>query len=302
MKEAPPKSVFVSQGHPKGGNCRNRGPAGAATGPAGATRCGRAWWDCVSSRRAGRRHPTCDSERSRARPILTDYPWALAGLAECEGVMRSVMRAVTRPFGSLTFRWSFGLILLAEAVTVCIAWLMLGINTSAWIHEQTARLEQISQQAASSSDWSRLGEILDDKNTSLRTNYRRQLAKLSRPFTDRATSVYVVVTDHGRSYEIYDNDSDPTDVGEAPPWELEAYSKRTTTYTPVPFTDEGGSYLKRAFTPIAHNGGESCRLGRCGNGLCNTSGLPGNHWASVLALDFASCHPGFAHDVIYACI
>jgi DNA-binding CsgD family transcriptional regulator len=143
--------------------------------------------------------------------------------------------------------------LAAEAVTIAVAWFMLGTNTTAWINEQTARLVPISQQAASSSDWSRLDQILSDKNTALRENYSRQLTKLTRPTFGMEGEVYIVVTDHGHSYEIYGSDPSPTDVGETPPWELEAYTTRKTTHTPGPYSDSGGTYLA-AFTPIERNG------------------------------------------------
>ena len=167
--------------------------------------------------------------------------------------MRSMMLAIIRPSGSRTFLRSFGLILAAEAVTICVAWFMLGINTTAWIDEQTARLVPISQQAASRSDWSRLDEILGNKSTSLRETYSRQLAKLSRPVFGMEGEIYIIVSDHGHSYEIYGSDPSPTDVGQTPPWELEAYSTRKTTHTPGPYSDNGGTYLA-ACTPIERNG------------------------------------------------
>lgn len=115
--------------------------------------------------------------------------------------MRSMIRALVARSSSRTFLRFLVLILAAEAVTIGVAWFMLDINTSAWIREQTARLVPISQQAASSADWSRLGEILDDKNSSLRESYSRQLTKLSRPFFGNEGAVYVVVVDHGHAWK-----------------------------------------------------------------------------------------------------
>jgi DNA-binding CsgD family transcriptional regulator len=164
-----------------------------------------------------------------------------------------MIRAVVRRSTSRTFLLFLGLIVAAEAVAIGVAWLMLDRNISAWIQGQTARLIPISQQAASSADWSRLGEVLDAKNTSLRESYSRRLEKLSRPFFGNEGEVYVVVVDHGHSFEIYPSDPALEEVGKTPPWELEAYSTRRTTYTAVPYSDQGGTYLA-AFTPILHNG------------------------------------------------
>lgn len=163
-----------------------------------------------------------------------------------------MLRSIVQRSASRTFLRSFGLILAAEAVTIAVAWFMLGINTTAWIDDQTARLVPISQQAASSFDWSRLDEILADKNAALRETYSRQLAKLSRPF-GMESEVYAVVTGHGHSYEIYGSDPSLTDVGQTPPWEREAYSTGKTTHTPGPYSDSGGTYVA-AFTPVERNG------------------------------------------------
>jgi hypothetical protein len=144
--------------------------------------------------------------------------------------MRSIIQDIFRRSSSRTFLRSFGLILAAEAVTIAVAWFILGANTTAWINEQTAHLVPISQKAASSSDWSRLDEILGDKNTALRETYSRQLSKLSRPIFGMEGELYIVVVDRGHSYEIYGSDPSPTDVGQTPPWELEAYSTRKPTH------------------------------------------------------------------------
>jgi DNA-binding NarL/FixJ family response regulator len=143
--------------------------------------------------------------------------------------------------------------LAAEAVFIGVTWLMLDINTSAWIHNLTARLVPISRQAAASGDWSRADEILDSKNTALRESYAQRLSKLSLRFPNNEGEVYIVVVDHGHSYELYPSDSSPEDVGMAPSWELEAYSTGKSTYTPEPFSDNGGTYVG-AFTPIVHEG------------------------------------------------
>jgi|SRR5580692_1475739 DNA-binding CsgD family transcriptional regulator len=164
-----------------------------------------------------------------------------------------MIRAIMQRSGSRTFRRSFALILAAEAVTIGVAWLLLGANTSEWIHEQTARLAQISEQAASSADWSRLGAISNSSSSSLDETYGRQLDKLSRPFSNKEGAVYAVIVQNGEAYELYADGNPPTDVGKPPQWERDAYATRKTTYTPVPYSDDTGTYLA-AFTPIVHNG------------------------------------------------
>lgn len=169
--------------------------------------------------------------------------------------MSSVVQGVLQRSLSRTFLQSFGLILAAEAVVICVAWVMLGLNTSAWIRDQTTQLVQISKQDESIGDWSHIGDVLADRNNALRKSYSLRLKNLSKPLPGDAGAVYLVVLAKGHAYEVYEDDagSVPSDVGKPDPWELEAYSTKKTTFTPIPHSDESGTYLA-AFTPVVVNG------------------------------------------------
>lgn len=166
--------------------------------------------------------------------------------------MKAIFLGVVRRSTSRTFLVFLSLILAAEAVTFSVAWLMLDRNTIAWINEQTERLIPISQRAASSADWSRLADALDDKNDALRKNYSRELARMMHSWVGKEGSIFAVILYSGKSYEFYPSDPELTEL-ETTAWEREAYSTHKTTFTPAPYTDEIGTYLA-AYTPVMRDG------------------------------------------------
>jgi DNA-binding CsgD family transcriptional regulator len=169
----------------------------------------------------------------------------------------SVLRALIRRSLSPTFQRSFALILVAEAVTICTAWLLLSSNASSWVHSKAAQLVQISRVAADSRDWSLIGTVPKQKGSRLIASYRQTLKKLSNHyFPNKDGALFITVIDRGEEYIITQGDDpmDPLyDNGKADPWELRAYSSGAPTHTDAPYTDEAGTSLL-AYTPIFHTG------------------------------------------------
>ena len=167
-----------------------------------------------------------------------------------------MIRSFVQRSSSRTFRTSFGLILLAEIVTIFVAWLLLGRNVDQWIHEKTILAMRTSQRAAASADWSLIDKIpKDDRDSSLFESYSKKLDNLSgRQFRRKEGSIYLAVVERGEAYEIDPGDSPPmTDAGKANQTELDAYALRKPTSTAVPISDDLGTYLA-AYTPIIKNG------------------------------------------------
>jgi DNA-binding CsgD family transcriptional regulator len=166
-----------------------------------------------------------------------------------------MIRSVVQRSTSGTFRRSFALILIAEAVTILVAWFLLGINVNRWIHGKTVQAIQISQQAASGADWSLVHKVPKDQDSALGDLYQSRLYKIShRHFLRNEGSVYLAYIERGEEYAITPAGQPPiVDGGKANRWEHEAYATRKTSYTPVPISDDSGTYIA-AYTPILHNG------------------------------------------------
>ena len=169
--------------------------------------------------------------------------------------MLAFSRVIAQRSGSPTFRRFFGLILVAEAITIFVAWLLLDANISGWIHEKSAQAVRISQQAASNEDWTLVDTIPKGKDSLLFEKYRKTLKRISeQQFPHNEGGVYLAVVERGEAYILDPGDPHPMDdVGKANRWELAAYASGKTTYNAVPYSDDTGTFLE-ALTPISRNG------------------------------------------------
>jgi DNA-binding CsgD family transcriptional regulator len=114
---------------------------------------------------------------------------------------------------------------------------------------------RISQEVASSEDWSLIDRVPKKRDSALFDKYRSTLTRLSqRYFPQNEGSVYVVAVERGEDYVITPSDQYPMDDdGKASKWELAAYATGKTTYNVVPYSDQDGTYLA-ANTPIVRDG------------------------------------------------
>jgi DNA-binding CsgD family transcriptional regulator len=166
-----------------------------------------------------------------------------------------MIRATLQRYRSRTFRRSFILILIAEALTIFGAWLALDLNVNRWMHGKATRLVPISQQAASAYDWSLIDKVPRGKQSPLFERYQKELDALSkRYFLRDEGAFYVAVVDRGEEYYVLSADPVPMDDGgTANKPELEAYSTHKSSYSPIPISDDSGTYLA-AYTPILRDG------------------------------------------------
>jgi len=165
--------------------------------------------------------------------------------------MNAIFQAIARNSNSPTFKRSLTLILMAEAITILAAWLLLGVNINSWLQERSSQAVRISQTAAGSADWSKIGEVTRGHDSALFENYRNTLKTLSRKlFPQNDGDVYLVFVDGDEEYRIDPFDPVALDyVGRANVWETAAYKSQKTTFNLVPFADNFGTYLG-AFTPV----------------------------------------------------
>jgi DNA-binding CsgD family transcriptional regulator len=185
--------------------------------------------------------------------------------------MGTMIRGVLRRSWNRTFLTSLALILAAEAVTFVVAWLSLDFNTKRWIDEKTAQAMRISQQVSTSFDWSGIATIPKEESSPLFDRYHKKVVDLSRQYFQKAGSIYLIRVEHGEEYDVDTGDTDFVDGGKANDWELKAYSTHAPTLTPIPFSDDSGTYLA-AYTPIVENG--------------NVVGLVGAEYDSAPLADF----------------
>jgi len=168
--------------------------------------------------------------------------------------MGSVLQTVARRSTSRTFLRSFGLILAAEAVTILVAWFLLGANVKQWVKTRTGTAVQISQQVAASADWSKIDEIPKDQKTPLSELYRKRVKEATqRYFHQTEGAVYLATVERGEEYNIVTDDPKLSDSGKANVPEKEAYSSGKTTVSSAPISDDSGTYLA-AYTPIMKEG------------------------------------------------
>lgn len=163
-------------------------------------------------------------------------------------IRASVQRSTNR-----TFLRSFLVILIAQALTILIAWWSLDFNIRAWLNTRTTSLTRISQQAASVANWTQIDKIPKDRDSRLGDEYQDRLDKLSnRYFVGKEGSVFLTFVERGEEYDIYSGNYIPVqDAGKANRWLRDAYRTRRTTYSPSPIVDDTGTYLA-AYTPILH--------------------------------------------------
>lgn len=165
----------------------------------------------------------------------------------------AMVESILRRAGSVTFRRAFVVILIAEAITVFVAWLLVDYNIKLWLHAKAAMAVQVSQRTAALGDWSQIGSIPDDRQSPVGSAYEHKLDKLSQQyFLHDEGSVYLVRVEDGEAYEIRPGDAEIADGGKANQWERNAYADRATIYSPTPIIDDEGTYIA-AYTPILRN-------------------------------------------------
>jgi len=165
--------------------------------------------------------------------------------------LTSTLRGLVERSSSQTFRRSFAVILVAEAVTIGVAWLLLGFGISRWLSTRSAQVVTISQQAAAASDWSLVDKVPKDRDSALFQSYAKQLKALSNKYFPRDEGdVYLAIVERGEEYRVDPFDPHWMDyAGKANEWEVAAYATGKTTHNAQPYSDESGTYLG-AFTPI----------------------------------------------------
>jgi hypothetical protein len=148
--------------------------------------------------------------------------------------MKSIVQATLERSRSQTFLRSFALILIAEAITILVAWRLLDINANHWIQQKTQQTVSIAQQVAASSDWSQIDQIRMGKPSALFKKYQDRLSDLdNRYFPRKEGSVYIAGVKNGEEYDIGASSVTPWEKEDkANRWELDAYAQRKTTYSP----------------------------------------------------------------------
>jgi DNA-binding CsgD family transcriptional regulator len=166
-----------------------------------------------------------------------------------------MIRAVINASKNQTFQRSFLIVLVAELVTISLAWGLLNLNIGLWFHGEATKLVRISQRAASAADWSQMDKIPKDQESKLGDAYQGRLSKVSdRYFTGKEGSIFLALVERGEEYDVYSgNDIPVQDAGKANQWAVNAYATQQTTYSPRPIVDDMGTYLA-AYTPITRNG------------------------------------------------
>ena len=163
---------------------------------------------------------------------------------------------VTGANGIPTFLRLFGLILIAEAITISVAWLLLDFNASRWIQKKAEAALHFSQVTAASGDWSQIDKIRSDQVSATFENYKSRLEKLSDHYFPRKEGmVYITVVKNGRELEIAPNDDNPLDdFGKADQWESAAYAQGKPTYSTIPIISENAGTYLAAYVPITKDG------------------------------------------------
>jgi len=167
-----------------------------------------------------------------------------------------VIKAVANVSKGQTFRRSFIIILIAEAITILTAWQLLDHNVKGWLNARSAQAVKISQQAAAAVDWSQIDKVSTGRASALAASYEDRLSSASdRYFKGYEGSVYLAFLEGSEEYDLYPGTDTKTlnDAGKANQWVTEAYATERTTYSPEPIVDNIGTYLA-AYTPIVRNG------------------------------------------------
>ena len=160
-----------------------------------------------------------------------------------------------RRWASGTFLRAFAVIVLAELLTMLVAWWLLDINANRWIQQRVLETVRLSKSAAAAADWSKLDQIKAQEDSPLFEKYEDQLSKLNQKYFPRlAGSIFLVKIKDGEEYQVAA--ADPIawdDDDKANQWELEAYRTGETTFAPSPIIDNTGTYLG-AYTPVIKKG------------------------------------------------
>lgn len=132
---------------------------------------------------------------------------------------------------------------------------MLDVNATRWIQQKGAQAARLSQIAASSYDWSHIEQIKKDEDSPLFERYQQRLGDLSHLYFSRNEGAfYIAVVKNGEEYDIAAKDPTAWDnEGKSNQWEVDAYARRKTTFSPRPIVDDTGTYLA-GYTPIIQNG------------------------------------------------
>ena len=159
-------------------------------------------------------------------------------------------------WSSPAFRRFLAIVMVVEAVTICVSFLLLNVGISSWIHQKTLTLIRISQAAAASGDWSQVPNIGKQRDSPAFEAFRKKFSALEDRYFpgNNAGTIYLVVLDHDEAYENYPDEPYPMqDIGKATKWETDAYATVKTTFNSVPYSDKSGTYLG-AFTPVESDG------------------------------------------------
>jgi hypothetical protein len=169
--------------------------------------------------------------------------------------MLKLLLAILARSRSRAFLKFFCLILVTQAVTIFLAWLLLGLNVSTWTHGKALQALQISNAVAERENWSRVNSVPRDRDSGLFEKFRRVLKSMSRRyFPQNDGGVFVVIVDNGKAEFIDPDDPRPRYVAdEANPYELTAYSTARAVYNDIPYSDITGTYIG-SDTPIQVKG------------------------------------------------
>jgi DNA-binding CsgD family transcriptional regulator len=162
-----------------------------------------------------------------------------------------MVRTIIQRSRGRTFWRSLVLMLVGEAVTILVMLLLLGVSTNRWAHARTEQAMRIAQAVASSTGWSLINRIPTGRDSTLGESYLTKINKISgKYFLRDEGAVYLAVVDRGEEYDILPGDVNPMDDEGKPDGSmLEAYSTGRATYTPVPVSNDTGTYLA-AYVPI----------------------------------------------------
>ena len=125
-----------------------------------------------------------------------------------------MIRTVAQPSRSQIFWRALLIILIAEAVTIFVAWTLLDANIKGWLHVKSDQAIQISRLAASATDWSRIDNVPEDRESALGATYQNRLSALSdKRFSNKGGSLYLAFLDHGEEYDMYSGTEIPIEDG-----------------------------------------------------------------------------------------
>jgi len=142
--------------------------------------------------------------------------------------MKSIVSVILERFGSQTFLRSLILILLAEAITILVAWRLLDINVDRWLAQKTAQAVNIAEQAATSNDWSQIDQIQTSASSAvlkrslpLFNKFNHILTELDHQhFKAKEGAVYIAIIKSGEEYDLGDSADSPGMIQELEPTDM----------------------------------------------------------------------------------